>query len=83
MRDEMFENVFDALFDDPAQAAEMKAKAELIVQITQRVKSWGLSQEEAAKRLKIGRRRLNDLLRGRISKFSLDALTKIFASAGK
>ena len=82
MKSERFENVFDALFDDPAQAANMKAKAELTIQITDVVKSWRLSQDEAAARLKIGRRRLNDLLRGRMSKFSLDALIKIAASAG-
>ena len=42
----------------------------------------GLSQAEAAKRLVITQPRLNDLLRGRIDKFSLDALVDLASRAG-
>jgi predicted XRE-type DNA-binding protein len=50
--------------------------------IEQTVKSWRISQVTAAKRLGVTQPRLNDLLRGRINKFSLDALMTIAAKAG-
>ncbi|WP_280139602.1 helix-turn-helix domain-containing protein [Paramesorhizobium deserti] len=40
-----------------------------------------MPQEEAAKRLGLTRPRTNDLLRGKIAKFSLDALVNIATSA--
>jgi predicted XRE-type DNA-binding protein len=46
------------------------------------VKSWGLPQEAAAARLGITRPRLNDLLRGKLGKFSLDALVNLATAAG-
>jgi predicted XRE-type DNA-binding protein len=60
----------------------MKARAELMLSIRERVKGWGVAQEEAAKRLGLTRPRLNDLLRGKIDRFSLDALVNIATSAG-
>lgn len=82
MKAETFENVFDALCDTAAEAANMKARAELMLGIRERVKAWGVPQEEAAKRLGLTRPRLNDLLRGKIDKFSLDALVNIATAAG-
>ncbi len=41
-----------------------------------------MSQEAAAERLSITRARLNDLLRGKLGKFSLDALVNLTAAAG-
>jgi predicted XRE-type DNA-binding protein len=79
---ERFDNVFDALCDTAAEAASMKARAELMLSIRERVKAWGLPQEEAARRLGLTRPRLNDLLRGKIDKFSLDALVNIATAAG-
>ncbi len=77
-----FEDVFDALSDTPAEAANMKARAALLAAIVEQVKSWGLSQEAAAARLAITRPRLNDLMRGKLGKFSLDALVNLATAAG-
>jgi len=54
----------------------------LLAVLVERVKSWGVSQEAAAERLSITRPRLNDLLRGKLGKFSLDALVNLTAAAG-
>jgi hypothetical protein len=51
MEAQAFEDVFDALSDTPAEAAHMKARAELLSALVQHVKSWNLSQEGAAARL--------------------------------
>jgi predicted XRE-type DNA-binding protein len=82
MKVETFDSVFDALADTPAEAANMTARADLALAIRERVKAWSLTQEEAAARLGVTRPRLNDLMRGKLDKFSLDALVNIAAAAG-
>jgi predicted XRE-type DNA-binding protein len=77
-----FDSVFGALADTPAEAANMKARSELLSALKVRVRSWGLSQEAAAARLGITRPRLNDLLQGKLGKFSLDALVNLAAGSG-
>jgi predicted XRE-type DNA-binding protein len=82
METETFDTVFEALCDTAAEAANMKARAELMLAIRDRISAWGIAQEEAAHRLGLTRPRLNDLLRGKIDKFSLDALVNIATAAG-
>jgi predicted XRE-type DNA-binding protein len=82
MEQQTFDDVFDALSDTPAEAANMKARAELLSALVQHVKSWALSQEAAAGRLGVTRPRLNDLMRGKLGKFSLDALVNLATAAG-
>ena len=82
MEMQTFDDVFDALADTPAEAANMKARAELLSALIVRVTSWEVSQEIAAERLGITRPRLNDLMRGKLGKFSLDALVNLAAAAG-
>ena len=77
-----FPTIWHALFDDPAEIASLQIRCEVLGAIALKVKGWNLTQTEAAKRLGISQPRLNDLLRGRISRFSLDALIKIATSAG-
>jgi predicted XRE-type DNA-binding protein len=60
----------------------MKARAELLSALVQHVKAWDLSQEAAAARLGVTRPRLNDLMRGKLGKFSLDALVNLTTAAG-
>jgi predicted XRE-type DNA-binding protein len=47
-----------------------------------KVESWKVNQTEAARRLGLTQLRLNDLVRGRIDKFSLDALINLARPAG-
>ena len=82
MKYEQFESVWDAIEKDPIVAANLKARSSVMMAIEQTIKSWNLSQVTAAKRLGLTQPRLNDLLRGRINKFSLDALMTIAAKAG-
>jgi predicted XRE-type DNA-binding protein len=82
MEAETFDNVFDALADTPAEAANMKARAELLSALRACVRGWGGTQQAAATRLGITRPRLNDLMRGKLGKFSLDALVNLAAAAG-
>ncbi|RWX77290.1 XRE family transcriptional regulator [Neorhizobium lilium] len=79
---QVFVNVWDALEDTQTEAANMSMRSALLIAIEQKVRSWNLTQVEAAGRLGITQPRLNDLLRGRISNFSLDALIGLAAQAG-
>lgn len=82
MKARAYKSVWDALEDSPEQAANMRLRAELMIALRARVEAWGTTQARAAKRLHVTQPRLNDLLRGRISKFSLDALVVLAEHAG-
>jgi predicted XRE-type DNA-binding protein len=77
-----YPTVWHALFDDPAEIASLQMRSELMTKIQFRVESWGITQAEAAVRLGISQPRLSDVLRGKINRFSVDALVKIAANAG-
>jgi predicted XRE-type DNA-binding protein len=79
---ESYANVWDALADTPGQAANLSARAELMRQIAALVKNQGWTQVEAAERCGVTQPRMNDLLRGRVSRFSLDALVNISTALG-
>ena len=79
---ETYASVWDAIEDTPEAAAHMRLRAELMMAIEREVRGWGSTQAEAARRLGVTQPRLNDLLRGKITKFSLDALVELAARAG-
>ena len=80
---ETFTNVWDALADTPEQAANLQARAELMRQIVALVKTQDWTQTEAAAHCGVTQPRMNDLLNGRISRFSLDALVNIATALGQ
>jgi predicted XRE-type DNA-binding protein len=82
MERDTFDNVFDALMDTPEEAANMTLRSDLMRAIRKEVQHWAIPQVAAAGRLGVSQPRLNDLLRNRINKFSLDALVTLAARAG-
>jgi predicted XRE-type DNA-binding protein len=79
---ESYASVWDAIADTPGQAANLQARAELMRQIAALVKKQGWTQIEAAQHCGVTQPRINDLLRGRVSRFSLDALVNIATALG-
>jgi predicted XRE-type DNA-binding protein len=77
-----FDSVWDALENTPADAANMQARADIMIAIRDVIDRWDVTQAQAAKRLGVTQPRMNDLLRGRIDKFSLDALINLAMAAG-
>ena len=77
MKHKYFESVWDAIEPNKAVAANLKARSAVMIAIQETVRSWGVTQAAAAKRLDITQPRLNDLLKGHIDKFSLDALMNL------
>ncbi|CAN7188016.1 XRE family transcriptional regulator [Phenylobacterium sp. LjRoot225] len=82
MEIETYESVWDAICDTREEAANLQLRSTLMSGVCGRVKKWGVPQGEAAKRLGLTRPRLNDLTRGKLEKFSLDALVDIATAAG-
>jgi len=80
---ESYASVWDALADTPEQAANLRARAELMRQIAIIVQDSGWTQKDAAERCGVTQPRMNDLLRGRVSRFSLDALVNIATAIGR
>ncbi len=77
-----FDNPFVALMDTAEEAANMTLRSDLMRAIRQQVQGWAEPQTTAAARLGVSQPRLNDLLRNRINKFSLDALVTLASRAG-
>lgn len=80
---EKFANVWDAIAESPAEAANLTLRSELMDQITAIIERNKWTQVEAAARCGVSQPRINDLLRDRISRFSLDALVNIAAALGQ
>lgn len=79
---ESFSNVWEALEDTPEQAANMEARSRLMMEIVRIIRKNGWKQVEAAYHCGVTQPRINDLLRGRIDRFSLDALVNMLARLG-
>ena len=78
-----FANVWDAIGDTPEEAANLTLRSELMDEIESIIKKSGWTQAEAAKQCGVTQPRINDLLRGRIARVSIDALVNIAAALGR
>jgi predicted XRE-type DNA-binding protein len=81
-KSETYASVWDAIADTPQQAANLRARAELMQKIVTRLRKHNWTQAEAARHCGVTQPRINDLLRGRVSRFSLDALVNIATALG-
>ncbi len=82
MKTQQFNSVWDALEDDPAERANLKLRSALMIEIGEFYKKSGLTQKQAAKLLGTTQPRLNDVLKGKIGKCSVDRLVNMLATVG-
>jgi predicted XRE-type DNA-binding protein len=82
MKAQTFANVWDALEDSPEDAATMTMRSNVMAIINATVRSWRTTRAQAGRRLGITQSRLKDLLKEKISKFSLDTLLTLATRAG-
>jgi predicted XRE-type DNA-binding protein len=73
-------NVFADLGFPKKEAAELKVKAELALQIHQRIKDLGLIQTRAAERLGLSQPDVSKLMAGRYTGYSVDRLLSLLNS---
>jgi len=77
-----FDSVWDALEDTPEAAENMRMRSEMMDVLTAFVSQSGLTQAQAARLLGVTQPRVSDLMREKISLFSLEALVGMAARAG-
>lgn len=76
-------NVFVDLGFDPAEAAVLQMRANLMSDLRLYIEKQKLTQAAAAKRLGIAQSRASDLVRGKWDKFSLEMLITLEARLGR
>jgi predicted XRE-type DNA-binding protein len=79
---QVFESVWDALERHSDGGGKYEAPFDPDDRDQRAVSAWRVTQMDAARRLGVTQPRLNDLLRGRVGKFSLDALVALAVRAG-
>jgi len=82
MKKRRFENVWDAIERNPREAANLRARSELMIALQERLRTDKLTQARAAKLLGVTQPRVSDLMRGKIDLFSLETLIDMLARVG-
>ena len=77
-----FKSVWDAIESNPINAASMKARSKLMMEITSVIEKNEMTQAQAAQLFGVTQPRISDLMRGRIDLFSLDTLVDMAAAGG-
>lgn len=75
-------SVWDDIADSREEAENLKVRAALMRAVRARITEAGWSQAVATEHLGLTQPRVSDLFRGKISKFSIDALVEIAAKLG-
>lgn len=78
-----FTNVWDALEPDPVIRANLKLRSALMLEITKWFEASGYTQKEAATVLGTTQPRLNDVLKGKIDRCTIDRLVNMLEAAGQ
>ena len=74
------DNIFTALGFDLTTSANLRLRAELMLEIEAVLKECKLTQVGAAKLFGVSQPRVNNLLKGRIDKFTIDTLVNWLGS---
>jgi predicted XRE-type DNA-binding protein len=83
MKTESFKSFWNALEDDPLVARAKERRANLMLLIQDKIEKGKWSQPEVAKLLGISQPRVSDLMRGKLSKFSLEMLMGFLERMGE
>lgn len=75
-----YTNIFDAIADNPEEAADLQFRADLLLVLRDYFK--GASQAEIGERLGIPQPRVSELMSGKVDKFSCDKLIGFLARVG-
>ena len=70
MKKRRFENVWDAIEGNAREAANLRARSELMIALQERLRASKLTQARAAQLLGVTQPRVSDLMRGKIDLFS-------------
>lgn len=73
---------WDVVADTAAEAENLRVRSDLMDAVIARIDEFGWTQAVAATHLGVTQPRVSDLYRGKIDKFSLDALANLACSVG-
>lgn len=76
-------NVFLDVGFEPGEAANLQLRSRLAIELRDYVESEGITQTEAASRFGVTQPRVSDLMRGKLGRFTIDALVTMLASVGR
>lgn len=76
------DNVFHDLGFAEPEAQNLLLRADLVAHIRKVINKLGITQAEAAQRASVSQPRMNDLVKGRTHKFTLDALMNVAVQLG-
>ena len=82
MKVQKYKSVWDALENEPTIAANLKLRSQLMNEVSEYVIQSRLTQSEAAKKLGTTQPRLNDVLKGKIEKCTVDRLVNMLVAVG-
>lgn len=77
-----YNNIFDAITEDKAEAADLKFRSDLMLVMRQIFDDRGWSQADIMAALDIPQPRVSELARGKVDKFSSDKLIGYLAKLG-
>jgi len=75
-------NVFADLGFDAQEAANLKLRSQLMIEVEKDLAEKKLTQQAAAKILGISQPRVSDLKRGKVDKFTIDVLVNFLTRLG-
>ncbi|MEN9521462.1 MAG: hypothetical protein RLZZ381_4050 [Cyanobacteriota bacterium] len=76
------DNIFDDLDFDPEEAANLKIRADLILDLQKYIKKQEWTQQEAAIFFNETQPRISNLMNGEIERFSIDKLVQMIFKTG-
>ena len=75
-------NVFKDLGFSQEESDKLIIKSKLMMEIESFIKNKGMTQAHAAELMGVTRSRISDVMRGKIDKFTIDALVDMLSKAG-
>jgi len=75
-------NVFEDLGFSQEESGKLAIKSHLMVEIESYIKEKGMTQAQASELMGVSRPRISDVMRGKIDKFTIDALVDMLSKAG-
>jgi len=75
-------NVFKEIGFEQTEAANLKIRANLLIQLREYIKSHNLKQIEAAERLGVTQPDISAIMNGKIQYFTIDKLVNLLAKLG-
>lgn len=77
-----YSNIFDAIVDDSAEAADLEFRADMMIVLRNHFQSKKWKQADIMAALDISQPRVSELTKGKVDKFSSDKLIRFLAKIG-